>query len=273
MVYLMAIKEQLNPMSMSVLPGQALMAIGALSVVGVSSLVAPTPVTAATLTLNAIEQGWWSPTVVNTIPNNMNYITGQTLGVQFHSFFTFQVPVLPSDFMVASAVLELRRAVGAGNATQTLGLFDVATAAATLAQQPNNANDPLLSVVYQDLGSGISYGTFSVSVSPTDDQTEILQFSLNQNALAAIQSSQSSFFSIGTALLGLPPTGEQYLFGFSGLGSAIDGAKLTLSTPVVPSPPPAPPPPAQAIPEPGVLPGIVLSGMGLRFWRKRRAGR
>lgn len=202
---------------------------------------------AATVSLSSSNQGWWNTRDTNNNLND-NYITGNVTGNDYRSFFTFDLSALAG---VSSATLQVQRFEGSGDPIQTLGLFDVSTSADVLSQKVNNPDID----IYNDLGSGKNYGTFKVSTS--GDQNEILSFVLNSDAIADINANSGQFFSIGGAILGDLGIGDQYLFGFSGLGSS---ATLVVDTDIT------------TVPEPGTLGGAVLVGItGLCLKRKRKA--
>lgn len=182
-------------------------------------------------------QGWWSPEEGNSDTND-RYFVGTTEGTVFRNFFTFDISSLPTEPIV-SATLELKRFNStAVNPTETLNLFDVSTDARTL-----NSNTRADAAIFNDLGTGLSYGTFEVSTSFDYNPTEVLSFSLNSAAIADIQSARNAgqqFFSIGGSLLNLPPGPpeyDQYLFAGSGSDDPFEPAgtqRLTVTT--VPEP-------------------------------------
>ena len=91
----------------------------------------------------------------------------------------------------------------------TYGLFDVLTPAAVLAAKGDNPNEP----IYIDLGSGVSYGTYSLSTSPAGAYT----LYLNGNGLSAIASAHANhatFFSLGGSLIGAAY--NSYLMAYTG---------------------------------------------------------
>jgi hypothetical protein len=152
-------------------------------------------------------QGWWS-TVDPNFDGNDNYVVGALAGGEFRNFFTFYLAGLSST-SIASAFLQVRRGCAAGDATETLGLFDVSTDPATL-----NFNEGFNAAVFDDLGTGTSYGTFEVGTSGPEDGT--LSFALDALAIADIVAASGGFFSIGGALQSLtPPPGvsEEALMG------------------------------------------------------------
>jgi hypothetical protein len=187
-------------------------------------------------------QGWWSDVNSNS-DSNENYYVGDG---ELRNFFTFDLSALNSTHVITSARLELQRSAISGDAVEIYGLFDVSTDAATL-----NNNNGTNASIFNDLGSGKSYGTFNVSTTDTND---LLAFTLNSAALADIDLAKGGFFSIGGALLSIDnPDITEYLFGFSG-----GAQRLIVETDSV----------AQPIPTPALLPGLV--GLGMAALRKRK---
>jgi hypothetical protein len=95
----------------------------------------------------------------------------------------------------------------------TYNLWDVSTSASALNDKVNNPD----AAIYTDLGGGKSYGSFPVSTS--GNQTDVLDFSHNANALADLNlhSRDGGFFSIGGSLNLAPEPGSLVLLA---LGSA-----------------------------------------------------
>lgn len=163
-------------------------------------------------------QGWWSNTYESSDGND-NYFVGTEYFSTFRDFFTFDLSSLSEN--ITSGRLELQRYdSNSGNPTETLGLFDVSTDAATL---NNNTGNNL--AIYNDLGSGVNYGTFEVSTAGNGD--EILSFTLNSAAIANMNAARGGFFSIGGSILT-----EGNLFGFSGGDGTQQLVVDTAATPV-----------------------------------------
>lgn len=154
-------------------------------------------------------QGWWSSGASNS-DTNTNYITGFIGASEFRSFFTFDVSSMTDP--AVSATLRIRREQGSGSneAIETLEFFDVSTPAAIL-----NDNTGTNAAIFDDLGTGTSYGSFAVNSAGAT--TEILEFDLNSNALDEINSTLT-YFSVGGALTS--NSGGDFLFGFSGTYTA-----------------------------------------------------
>ena len=157
-------------------------------------------------------QGWWS-TNVPAPSTNGNYMVGRCCsGTVFRSFHTFDLRGSSPTNQLTGAILQLRRGHNVGS-FETLSFYDVSTSAAIL----NSNSGPNLTI-FNDLGSGNSYGSFAVGAGMTN-QDEILYFHLNTNAVADIQAKLGNdFFSIGGSLesLSADTNSNEFLFGFSG---------------------------------------------------------
>jgi hypothetical protein len=163
-------------------------------------------------------QGWWSATRGN-LDSNDNYFTGEISGDILRSFFSFDLTSLSGT--VVGAELTLRRfRFDSADPTETLGFFDVSTPATTL-----NNNEGTSATIFDDLGTGVSFGTFVLPVATTP---EVITFTLNAAAIAAINGAQGGFFSIGGSLLSLDnPFSDERIFFFS---SDLDPQMLTITT-------------------------------------------
>lgn len=199
-------------------------------------------------------QGWWSD-VDNNSATNDSIQTGSVnfgggLIVHYRSFFTFDLtdPSLQGA-TIDSAELLVTRGSGVNpnnQSTLVLDLRDVQTSAAELADTSNTA---LRSQVFNDLGSGTSYGQFNVG--GTGSPTEVLEMSLNSSGLSAIQSGLGNgYFSIGASLAN--SDGDDTLFVDSPAASSVS---LRLSF--------------TAVPEPGSAACWLAGAVGC-FFRRRR---
>jgi hypothetical protein len=146
-------------------------------------------------------QGWWSPTASNLDAND-SYVVGRVGNDLFRNFFSFD---LSSACPASSVTLQLTRAGQIGPLTYSL--FDVSTPAATL-----NANAGPSQTLFNDLGSGTSFGSFPVA---DGSETDVLSFPLNAAGVAAFNAARGGFFSIGGWTPDVASFGESYLFGGS----------------------------------------------------------
>lgn len=181
-------------------------------------------------------QGYWANRDLpccTVMDSNDNYFTGEadfglTTGfAELRSFFTFDLRSLTAP--VAGASLTVYSGVfGTDSFTEVLELFDVSTEAAIL-----NFNDRVNDAIFEDLGSGNSYGRFRL-FRATDSMVDI-SLELNDAALADINAAAGGFFSIGGKIRTISQTGSEYVFGQTG-GPNRRPAELTLSVAAVPGP-------------------------------------
>lgn len=160
--------------------------------------------------VDAIDMGWWGVYKNNT-PDNENYLVGQSSHSVLRNFFSFQLPNL--DSKVVSAQLEVSAFDVVLSKPREYRLYDVSTDFSVL-NSPGSGN----SVIYDDLGTGVLYGTYLADI-PTGSYSDELTVSinLNQAAVKAINNSLGSLFAIGGDLIGAEEgDGYQYLFGGSG---------------------------------------------------------
>jgi hypothetical protein len=149
------------------------------------------------LTPGSRNQGWWSPTISNNEPND-NYIAQETF---FRNFFSFD---LTSACRAVGVTLRLTRFDQ--TSPLTYSLFDVSTPTTVL-----NATIGTSQAIYDDLGTGVRFGRFSVPLGPAD---EVLAFPLDGAGVAAFNLARGGFFSIGGSTSGAGST--HWIYGFSG---------------------------------------------------------
>ena len=104
-------------------------------------------------------QGWWSDSA-STLDSDDSYTTGDFSNSQRRSFFTFDLSTLNlSTETLVAATLEVVRYdyLSTFDSTETIAFFDVSTPAAVL-----NANTGTSLAIFNDLGTGTSYGQATV---------------------------------------------------------------------------------------------------------------
>lgn len=162
-----------------------------------------------------LNQGWWSWNSIRrtNYDDNDNYAAGRIT----NNFFTFDILSLNSP--VTGAVFNLTRATGIsdlGHTSFIYTMFDVTTDAATL-----NNNDGVSQAIFDDLGSGIQYGEFDITVA--GDTTEILSLQMNQAFISDINTAMlgnEQYFSIGgrSSLPSVSPVPEPATIALLGIG-------------------------------------------------------
>jgi hypothetical protein len=132
-------------------------------------------------------QGWWNPDYT-AFDNNTNYAAAGN----FRDFFTFDL----NDAALTGATITgatLRLQAFDTNGGTPIEFFDVTSDPYVV-----NYNDGFNAAVHADLGSGVSYGAFPIPAAPAT--TDILEFTLNANAIAALNAAiGNGFFMIGGA--------------------------------------------------------------------------
>jgi RHS repeat-associated protein len=145
------------------------------------------------------------------IGEGFNLSSNQPLGPLFRSVVSFNLSSLTSP--ITAAKLQLQKFSTSGDPIETLGLFDVSTNPNTL--YTSNYISP---EIYADLGTGKNYGTFDVATGGST--TEILEFKLNEAAIADLNAAGRNLFSIGLSLLSTNPNNQneaaEYLFARGG---------------------------------------------------------
>ena len=152
---------------------------------------ANTPGTTAIVSTNV---GLWDSTGAHSINGTTNtYIAGIDGAKTYRDFAVFSLASVTQPIL--SATLELFNPVegySSADQSETLSLFDVSTAITTLRSSGSGQT-----AIYNDLGSGVSYGQQTILSGVTG---YMQYFALNAAALADINSKLGSQFAIGGAL-------------------------------------------------------------------------
>jgi hypothetical protein len=134
--------------------------------------------------VDAIDQGWWSPTEPN-FDGNKNTITGSCFGIQWNDFFVFDLQRDAGAVVSANLDLDTRYVAG----SPMVDLWDVSTPLATLENLDSGPN----AAIYGDLGSGMRFGGgFMVATSNTS-----IAIPLNGAGIAAVNRALGHTIAIG----------------------------------------------------------------------------
>jgi hypothetical protein len=162
---------------------------------------------------SSYNQGWWSNTAGNS-DDNSNTIAGDFAGSQYRNFFSFDIANLNLTGKTITRAVLSGDVAGVQGTDISYYLFDVSTDVYTL-----NANNGTSTSIFNDLGTGNSYGGYSIDAS---DSNTTKNFILDFNAISDITATKDAggnFFSIGGALQpGAVP--EPMTMAVLGLGAA-----------------------------------------------------
>ena len=208
---------------------------------------------AAPLGGRTLNQGWWSDVDTNS-PTNDSIQTGSiNLGggiiVNYRSFFTFDLtdPAL-AGVTIESAQLLVTRGSGTNPNNQNTLSVDLRDVSTTAAELTDTSNTTLRAQIYDDLGTGTTYGQFDVS--GAGNASDVIEFDLNAAGINAIQNGiGNGYFSIGASIAN--SDGDDTLFVESPAASSVS-LRLGFS----------------AVPEPSSFAGLSLAS--LLFIRRRR---
>ena len=206
----LAAAQNLNP---SFLPLQTALASGSRAAV-IGGVAQP-------VTVNASASGWWDSTGSHTASNS-NYLVGQVFPTQYRDFFAFNlnavnVPILSAQLNVFNPSTGYSSPLS----SDTYSLFDVSTPISSLEATGGGQTS-----IFNDLGSGVSYGSQSITTANNGGNVSI---TLNAAGVAALNSDLGGQFAVGGALTSIVGSDTQTLFGFSGLSPGAVQLVLTLA--------------------------------------------
>lgn len=176
------------------------------------------------VTLNAVDSGWYKPDGGHNADND-NYIAGKVSAAgELRNFFVFDLSTIRGP--IRNATLRISNP-GAGynsvDGQETYTTFDVSTAIAELMATNDTRTD-----IHADLGSGSSYGSVQV-LDPSNNV--VVEVNLNGSGLAVLNSTQG-LVAIGGALTSLRGQDDEYIFGGSE-GASLRQLVLTVGSPLM----------------------------------------
>ncbi len=160
------------------------------------------PIEAAIINLPYVDSGWYRDDQDKTtspggyhIPYIQNYLAGWLTGPdiyysEYRSFFVFDMSAV-SELIVAATLRIDAGIYVSSDVTETYVLFDVSTSVPTL-----RAGGIGLPQIFNDLGTGVSYGLTDIS---SADDSSVISIDLNQNAISAMNNA-NGLFAIGGAV-------------------------------------------------------------------------
>ena len=205
-----------------------------------------------TVTLNAVDSGWYDNTG-NHAPSNPNYLVGRVGANTYNDWFVFNVPVFSGSIFSAELILNCYTDVSPYG-QETYLLRQVTTSISAL-----EASGSGLTNIYNDLGDGGIYGirnvfvvesgqrasfpsTFSSSMMPLRRAAARLHWAvpspaaiipLNVTFMKDATAASGSQIALGGSIPNLAPTNNQYLFGASYGYPADVQLRLTFGTNLV----------------------------------------
>jgi len=180
---------------------------------------------ATALTLTPTDRGWYDSTGVHNATSE-NSFTGSFGGTDYRSFYAFDVSATGSPWLYAPLEFELELFYN-GDATESVELFAVTSSAASVTAGSTAGAAGL--AIYNDLGSGVSYGTATFTAS---DVGVIVNLLLNAAGIADINAARGGQFLFGLVHT-TPNGGDQGLrFGTNASwdGGSTAGAEVSEPT-------------------------------------------
>lgn len=162
------------------------------------------------------DSGWWDGNFSHYEFND-NYLVGHATDVasqgEFNNYFTFDLSGISGTITTASLNLYTYQVAGSSIDYQ---LFDITSPLSDVRATGTNTS------IYNDLMTGISYGSFIYNSSDSNQFNSIL---LNSDGILALNSAIGGEFGIGGAIMGgiesppLPiPEPQTYAMWLAGLG-------------------------------------------------------
>jgi hypothetical protein len=171
----------------------------------------------ASVTVNWADSGWWNNAGLHTA-SNKNYIAGRA----FHDYFVFNLGAVSQPITAAQLRLEMPTdGYNSNDSTETFALFDVSTPLAELQASGTGRLD-----IFNDLGSGTSYGSRVYSVA---DNNTITSLTLNSSGINALNGAFGNPFPLGGAVTTVSGSGTNTQGVFASSSSTTLTKQLVLT--------------------------------------------
>ncbi|MGC4072121.1 MAG: PEP-CTERM sorting domain-containing protein [Nibricoccus sp.] len=170
----------------------------------------------AQIILNSTDRGRYSEFGTHLLADYDSFLTGQVATVEFRSFLVFDTSAVTTPVTAAKLRLFLpTNSFSSPSATETFKIFDVSTSIPSLSAFQFGATS-----IFNDLGSGVNFGTATLSES---NEGSFIEIALNASFLSYINGSANDIFALGGALTSLSGSRDQFAYFGSGTGNASDG--------------------------------------------------
>lgn len=168
----------------------------------------------AQITLTAYDSGWYLDTGFHD-PTNENYLAGRCPSCEpagdHRNFFAFDLSSVTHKIQHAKLrIYNPLAGYDSPDASETWTVYNVWTTIASLLDGSTGL------AAYNDLGSGSSYGSVTVTSASNDSYVEV---TLNESGISQINGSVGGTLALGGALTTLGGPAQQFMFGFTSLPS------------------------------------------------------
>jgi hypothetical protein len=159
-------------------------------------------------------RGWHSSTGGHS-SSNENTLTGEYTGATYNSYYVFTLAGFTAT-SIQSVTLQLQLENYGGDASESFTVWDVTTPAATVENTATDVN------IYNDLASGVSYGTGMATAAQLN---QLLSIPLNNQAAMGATAKLGQDFVVGVHL----DTAPGYIrFGHTGTGATPTTIQLAI---------------------------------------------
>jgi hypothetical protein len=182
---------------------------------------------AAALLVSALDRGWWRSEGAHTVTNKntaAGYCGTCVVALPTHAWFVFEIPDFVEDVRSVTLHLEHER-YSSPDAVEECEVWDVTTSSTRLRGPGTSEAD-----IYEDLGSGIRYGTFELRRNTVGD---VISIELSEDAALALSDARGSSFAVGirvSTYSGRLDSGDEFIRFSMGTESRVHLLEIALVT-------------------------------------------